>query len=68
MARPNKITIRITPARFTENRAVRVTGLAGRIPLTDLNLDQLAVPLTPGTTGQQYVVNVLTEILAAYTA
>ena len=65
MASPNKITIRVNPNRYTENRTIRVTGRAGRVDLVGLNFDQDAVPLTPGTTAHEYLVNLLTSVLAA---
>lgn len=64
MAKSNKITIRVTPARRTETISWQASGQFGELTLSQESGELVNQPLTSTTTVKAYWTAVLNAVLA----
>lgn len=65
MAKSNKLTIRITPARRTETITWQGSGVFGTLNLSTYSGELMNQPLTSGASAEAYFKAVVTAVLAA---
>lgn len=64
MAKTNKLTVRVTTARRTQNLFWATTGVEGLVPVNLTQGQILGIPLTDMSSSDAYWNAILTKVLA----